>query len=527
MFLETLALDVVKARPTADNATFQYHLKVHYCGATWELAKRFSEFDALLQNLTSCKYGGLPRLPAKTLIGAPTGDEAIDGRKQQLKFILHDLLIRPDTRNSPAMRHFLDIDKHAEVQLRSLQPEPLRSFEDPRFGVSGMSVAPRSNLVIVTHEDSTHLSRLGRVWSVVEPDELGALHLWAQVGDGSWKRVHSSTFGQKVTTLTFEEVTRQFFVGFEDGKIDMYSVAADSLKPSQQGSLDLHHKSPVTHLSASPRRLLSLGFDTAMRVIDLETRQLLCGGRLLKRLKTEQDYLTCGYLDEERDRVFIGSSGGDLFVFDIATNPPKFLHSLEMSTKPVSMLCHSGTSLFVGHGDGISVLSFEEPGHEQRMRRTHSYSSKHLHYEGLTILSVADAPHRGLVFGGYSDGSVAMWMSGDTESCMVLKAHESDVTNVAWIEDAPWGPALFTAGGDGKVTTWRLVGGPDDFVFWNAQTGVAAAPHGGGLPSAVSGAASAIAEAASVAQEQRNVNPAALKGNDSDSDCEDIVGAFH
>ena len=46
--------------------TFQYHIQVEHDEASYEILKRFSEFDHLLQELEIQKYGNLPLLPPKT-----------------------------------------------------------------------------------------------------------------------------------------------------------------------------------------------------------------------------------------------------------------------------------------------------------------------------------------------------------------------------------------------------------------------------------------------------------------------------
>mmetsp|Transcript_34005 Transcript_34005/g.97980 ORF Transcript_34005/g.97980 Transcript_34005/m.97980 type:complete len:564 (+) Transcript_34005:151-1842(+) len=463
-----LRATVVKASPVDDNSTYKYHIKLQFESATWEVAKRFSEFDTLLQSLGSCKYGALPRLPSKTLLGSPTAEEVIAGRKEQLRIILNDLLGRPDTRTSQQVRSFLALDSHTGTAVRSLLPEALRTFEDPRFGVSDFCVSPGSNLILITHEDSTHLSRLGRVWSVVEPDELGAVHLWSQAGE-SWKRMYSHTYGIKVRSLAWEEQSRHLFVGLEDGKIEVFDVPADTMQPAKKASLELHHKSPVTHLSVSPRRLLSLGFDTAVRVIDTTSRALLCGGRLMKRLRSESDYLSCGILDDAQDRAFIGTSGGDVFILDISRNPPNFLHTLQFGSHSVAKMCRYKDRFFVAVADSIVVMSFEEKGKEENTSKLGTYRCKYLPEDEVSILSVAAAPERKLIFGGYSDGSVAVWRERQHEAIIVLRAHSNDVTQLAWSGAPPWGPALFSGGGDGKVTTWLLSGSDEDLTMWSPQ----------------------------------------------------------
>lgn len=553
--LADMLVSVVKASPIDDHSTYQYHIRVQYGGTSWEVAKRFSEFDKLLQSLGASKYAGLPKMPAKTLIGAPTDQAAVEGRKAQLKVILYDLLLRPDTRTSQQMRLFLQMESHIETVTRSLQPDALRTFEDPRFGVSGLCIAPDAKLLLVTHEDSTHLSRLGRVWSVVEPDELGALHLWTQASDGAWKRAFSRTYGIKVRSLAWEDTTRQFFVGLEDGKVEVYHIPEDSLslQPSSDRVLELHHNSPVTHLSVSSRRLLSLGFDTAMRVIDIRTKELLCGGRLMKRLKNEMDYLTSGYLDCSRDRAFIGTSGGDMFILEISKNPPNFLHTITLGESPIAAITLNQETLLVAHSDCIQTFSFEEKGAEQKTTKKGAHRCKHLPADEVSILSMTAAPHRQLIFGGYSDGSVAIWSSRDREASVVLRAHQCDTTNMLWVEEIPWGPALLTGGGDGKITTWNLAGNVEDYAFWtpqgvavedfaiNATSRPAAGSVSGTLDTlsafdpSFGGAGGGYAGAGGssdpfqmqIGGGNARVNPQALKSaDDTDSDNDDIVGAF-
>jgi WD40 repeat protein len=537
--LTSLKVSITKATPIEDHSTYRYHILLQCGEAKWEVTKRFSEFDGLLQSLAQGRYGGLPKLPSKTLLGSPTDVQLIEERKQQLRMILHDLLFRPDTRTSQQLRQFLALDSHAEVAVRSVQPDAMRTFEDPRFGVSGVCAVPQSNLLFVTHEDSTHLSRLGRVWSVVEPDELGALHLWSNSSDGSWKRLFSKTFGIKARSLSWEDNTRQCFVGLEDGKIEVYSVPRDTMQPTLVVAMEVHHKSPVTHLSASPRRLLSLGFDTALRVIDVKSRQPVCGGRLAKRLKSESDYLTTGYLDDEQDRAFVGTYGGDMLILGIEKNPPQFLHSIELTSAPVTAMCRSKETFLIAHGDCVSVYSYESKGQERRISRLGCHRSKHLNAEETSILSLDVAPSRRLIFGGFSDGSVAIWLNREAEAFMVLHAHQCDTTCLAWIDSAPWGPALMTGGGDGKVVTWSLAGTEEDYTFWHPQfvDSDDAAPSIAPLAD-VTGLSDNLGDMSSAFEptwgtssdlfriDNPRVNPQALRqGNESDSD-DDIVNAF-
>ena len=58
------------------------------------------------------------------------------------------------------------------------------------------------------------------------------------------------------------------------------------------------------------------------------------------------------------------------------------------------------------------------------------------------------------------------------EAVLVLQGHQCDVTRLVWLEDPPWGPVLYSGGGDGKVTTWNLNGNAEDFALWAPASGL-------------------------------------------------------
>lgn len=84
-----------------------------------------------------------------------------------------------------------------------------------------------------------------------------------------------------------------------------------------------------------------------------------------------------------------------------------------------------------------------------------NYRVKHLHESEVSILSVTAAVQRDLIFGGYSDGSIAVWSMRGREAVLVLQGHQCDVTRLVWLEDAPWGPVLYSGGGDGKAVAFN------------------------------------------------------------------------
>eukprot|EP00397_Hematodinium_sp_SG-2012_P069066 GEMP01115966.1.p1 GENE.GEMP01115966.1~~GEMP01115966.1.p1 ORF type:complete len:143 (+),score=12.15 GEMP01115966.1:150-578(+) len=114
--------------PTECGMSFRYHVHVQYGTAKWEVQKRFSDFDALLQTLQETNFAALPSLPTKTMIGAPMDTETVSMRQRQLEIILHSLLSRPDTRMSQTVRVFLSFDSHTDISTKKLQPSLVRNI---------------------------------------------------------------------------------------------------------------------------------------------------------------------------------------------------------------------------------------------------------------------------------------------------------------------------------------------------------------------------------------------------------------
>ncbi|KAF4737791.1 hypothetical protein FOZ62_030417, partial [Perkinsus olseni] len=276
--------------------------------------------------------------------------DTIRTRTHALHVLLRRLIQRPDTRSSLPLLRFIEFEKHTDVAYAS--PLQLKiaddagddqaKLDDPRFAVSGMQVNSTQTIIIAAHEDSTAMARLGRVWSVVEPDELGSVNVYHRVkstggpppyeGRGRWKCIMRETSSVKMRVVATVEAARQFIIGTESGTLVGYSLpSTQQPEPKLLWRLDAHGPHPITAIALGEAgRIVTVGLDNAVRVVDVVLKptpsgQLYSGGRLNKRLKGSA-YLTSVVVDSY-GRAYIGSSGGEVFIFDTMTAPkPTFLH---------------------------------------------------------------------------------------------------------------------------------------------------------------------------------------------------------
>ena len=93
--------------------------------------------------------------------------------------------------------------------------------------VSAILPIPSLSLIWVAQQDASSLSRLGRVWSIIEPDELGSLHMWKHGQHTGWERVRDVPMTSKPTCSissimklgALDEAAGKIWVGTDDGKV--------------------------------------------------------------------------------------------------------------------------------------------------------------------------------------------------------------------------------------------------------------------------------------------------------------------
>ncbi|CAD7972076.1 unnamed protein product [Amoebophrya sp. A120] len=487
-------LQVTKFSPTSSGSTFQYHVQIT-SGPTlsWEVIKRFSDFDRLLDQLDSQRYGCLPKLPPKTL-ARPLDVESATERQRLLQVLLHEILRRPDLRNSTPLKDFLEIEAHIPTLGDvDLQPQIMRSFEDMRYSASGIVPVPNRTIVLAVHQDNSSLSRLGRVWSIVEPDELGVFHLWQHGEEKGWERKDDVSCHQKPVCTLYDDATDKVFAGFDNGQVKILGIDMErSMKKIfANDAVQMHHLASVVDMSLGGGRLLSIGYDSTLRLLDTSSHGIVGGGKLGKRLP-EDTYLTTCFLDSEQDRAFLGSSGYDVFVFSVANNPPEFLfhykfplvdlglnvvvsHSqtnllpIPLDGRYVAGIGKGGNTMAFAHSNVVTIFPYMARNQEQRMfdRKIVDFSA----YEDSHIVDLQVAADRSILVAGFSNGGIAMWNYDSPSPILVVQAHEGGVSRILWLDSLhPWGPALLSGGNEGKIHTWSFQADVfNDYHHWKAD----------------------------------------------------------
>ncbi|KAH0477340.1 MAG: hypothetical protein KVP17_002706 [Porospora cf. gigantea B] len=382
-----------------DNSTFLFHVHVQYGQLSWVVDKRYSEFCRLQSDMRAMDITALPALPPKTLF-RPQDFLALKARLRGLQSFLTDCLRRPDTRTSPPMMSFLRFTENTGEAPEFARPEMFASAIEGRFAVSALRYDPTQRLLFVAMEEASQMARLGRAWSLIEPEELGMVAVWALDADNSdwisFKNLCDVPFTQRIRCLAYWGKGKIYAFGFSTVNGDAFELLPfdkpiDAHHEEMVLCLDLVDSIPyhltsdgsVTNWRSTIPAMLTVGYDHAIRVVefsqdrgsdedDLVSRgsgvclQVVAGGRLASRLDRGAK-LTKGALlvmtplrpgEKPRRVAFVGSSTGQVLVVDVTTRT-QFLYSLSVAGESVCAIKIDAVEdrLYVSQGEQISVLS--------------------------------------------------------------------------------------------------------------------------------------------------------------------------
>ena len=374
-------------------------------------------------------------------------------RATALTILLVRLSMRPDVRCSTPFRSFIDFDHHTGVAVTPRELQRGRTALDVRFGVTGL--ATFADALIAVHTDTTSLSRLGKVWSIVEPDELGSVTIWRL------SRSLERTSDEYDPSVTYEKLGDRLFIkllaekgncmklnatgkvalGMGNGSILLYDIESPG---TVKAVIQAHGVSPVIDLDVDKEKIYSIGLDDGLRISEINSGVVLGGGKLSKRLEAGET-LTC--LKHGDQRVFIGTSKGRVFVYDVQSAGPAYLHTMSMSSYPVRSIFLTDSTLLVGFDSVINVYDLCQKGNEKHMvRKQQIQTMNNIQVHACQIL-----PHSQFIIAGLADGTVAVFSEGTLVYARYFSEDQINVLHCGHSEGAVW-----IGGDDGRIVECLL-----------------------------------------------------------------------
>ncbi|KAJ1613721.1 PX and WD40 domain-containing protein [Cryptosporidium canis] len=400
------------------NENIAYRILVSTKNGKYEIQKRFSEFALLQSLLIERGLGLLPSLPPKTIFKKNQDMNFINERMRGLQSYLSNLVSRHDVVISPLFMNFMELpnsDCKPLAMKRLVNFEAIADISSVRQSVSGVFIGESdllsAPLLFISHQENSSLSRLGRVWSIIEPEETGYTLMWClqprSVKGASYPSINldsdvTNAFHNLCTANTIDSSKFSYMVysGFsfkckniifiskkdalsifsEHGTIDVFEgvisqlrarvssgnnnplLLKECIKPTK---IQLH-SSPIAFVhspfsldcNVKHRYTLSVGIDNSIRLFCFDQMKIISGGNLNKRLNGSR-IMTC-YLEKEHGRLgFFGSSSGQLLVLDMISQPPYLITSFSSQSDckyPITSIVASNRLLVVAYSNIIKIF---------------------------------------------------------------------------------------------------------------------------------------------------------------------------
>lgn len=375
----------------------------------------------------------------------------VSQRTVELGSVLDRLSFRPDIRQSQPFRTFIDFDSQTNFSVAPHELERGRTNVDQRFGLVGLAFY--GDAIVGVHTDTTSLSRLGRVWSIVESDELAQLTIWRksrglEASDANGllplgEKLFSKLLPEKANCVRMSS-KGELFLGMGDGTIMGYKLE-DPSKPFTK--VIAHGKSPVIAFELlNDETLVSVGLDAGLRISSSRSGQLIGGGKLTKRLEVNEVF-RCLALHRDSGRAFIGTDKGRVFIFDISTGSPQYLHSLMMSSFPVRTVHTSDSHLLVGFASFINVYPIGSKGNERSMSREFQIQTSN----SAKVHSCCTIPNTPVTIAGLSDGSVTVYSKANIIYSRFFSEERINVIHFSDREQVLW-----AGGDDGRIVEVKI-----------------------------------------------------------------------
>ncbi|CAD8170894.1 unnamed protein product [Paramecium octaurelia] len=452
---------VISHRNDPNETAIYYTIQIlDKTGDNWRIDRRFSQFEELLKKLKVFFGEQLPSLPRKKyitfLIGRSTED--IEKRKEGLDQFVQDLVNRPEVVACIPFKEFFEIDKNAK-EIVVNPPQLLYEFKEFQLGVrdfilnteSGLMFVLSSNCSVINRIDA-YLTNMKAPWEFKKDEEaqiaVGSVECWHQTLHGEYKKLWAKVYNSQAITCYWDHIASVLLIGLDSGSINQLIVLEQEGFQRYSDSQEFEqHKSRVMGLYYDRRNkyMHSISKDRRYKVFNLRMKELVAD------YMPDQYELTSLLASDERRKVFIGDRHGQIFIYDIEKQMPSYM--IKITTNQLFLrglfIDHSRNYLFsISHENGvILIIDIQNPGQEQFAKQITSLNGRFKSRE------ISWSSKRGEIYVGNIDGTVTIWDARNSNQLFVLKAHESDITKLHWLEEEK---KLVTASKDKRIKVWQL-----------------------------------------------------------------------
>jgi hypothetical protein len=275
-------------------STTQYEFEVSYLSDKWVIKKTLPEIKNFITCLSHLKYTFIP------------DKESLHPNNIQGSFnnYLTDLLkyitYRYDILSNAIALEFFEIRDEGFVSLlvkENLEHILTFKIEEGDMTMSDYYYNPDLGILIVTLEDLSFYSRIGRFWSLIDYEVLGNLLIYQRVYDNQGKpyfrKLITKTFDSRVSKVEVSVKYDKIFIGMENGCLQLFNInhiensqfKTEKIITITEGKLCKYTTEKITAMCEIDEFLIMMSKDNKIHIANMNTYEIKFVGNLKKRIE--------------------------------------------------------------------------------------------------------------------------------------------------------------------------------------------------------------------------------------------------
>jgi len=426
--------------------------------------KSFAEMLTFLHNLRTKRFYMIRKLD----LCDKSEFTAEDPKKvsENLDEVFEELIKREDIINDITFMSFFQISKASNCYLPPKLISRMRLHDG--MSLSDLLYDPARGILICCFQNTSALSRIGRVWSLIDAEIMGHVKIMKRRTAPSklipdFERGCFKDFEIKPLALCYSTAINTVFFGFHDG-----NVMAMKFNPANPEQHQIKSESIVGEsiLFAIPIQndalLVSV---TAIKIVN-EDLLVIGGGSLRKRIGSE--VITSAQLDSKSNTLFLGSSNGQILAYEIKFDDKEKVYKLTYletidakKDKNIECILYRKGHLFCAQGLDVSVWSHKDKPKFSLTNTALFAANEEMKavWSGNNVCSLEYHAEQKLLATGLTNGLIVLWSSKYGEVISMIQGHYSAITRMMFFEDKD---TLFTGCAAGEIRIWKFGDIPKD-----------------------------------------------------------------
>lgn len=437
---------------------YQIRVTDHFHKKTWILEKEQNDFEILRKNL-AITFLDVPMLPSRIMAG--TIDLIMSNKKKgEMQNFLKNCINRKDIFSSEEFKEFLQIEVNSP-ELCGNTPVMKGKLEYLPQSISNFKYIPEESIIILTtselgvsiktnpqflcfknrleekEEDFDKIQGLIMIFKIEKSEErFEFIQLWQ-------KKVPVQT-----TSLFFDEISKFFFVGYEDGFIAVFKVNPKTNYTEVDFIIQLkNHFSRVTGIwyDSSKSKLYSVSTDRRF------TASEATGKHLMKEVNRSVYNYTGLLPDKKNERLFASTDGGIIELYSTEDFPPVKKKRFKISgLGNISDLFLNIQQFYLYTCDKkgkITVIELGQVGREKYSSELSQFGLKN----SLNVIKYDSEKHEFIT--GDEFGKIIVWDIKTGQPIFSWIAHDNPITSLYYDEKVN---LLISGSKDKSIKVWEL-----------------------------------------------------------------------